>query len=47
MVTVVLAFVFRALNVGNGTDITKGADYFADIGDPGVEATVAEERPIH
>jgi solute:Na+ symporter, SSS family len=47
IVTVVLTFVFRALKVGNGTDITKESDYFADIGDPGVEATVTEERPIH
>ena len=47
LVTVLLTLVFRALKVGNGTDITKGSDYFADIGDPGVEATVAEEKPIH
>jgi solute:Na+ symporter, SSS family len=40
-------FVFRALKVGNGTDITKESDYFADIGDPGVQARVSEEKPIH
>ena len=29
-----LTAVFRALKVGNGIDITKQSDYFADIGDP-------------
>ena len=47
LVTVVLTFVFRALKAGNGTDITTTNDYFADIGDPGVEERVTEEKPIH
>ncbi|HWI01844.1 MAG TPA: sodium:solute symporter, partial [Propionibacteriaceae bacterium] len=47
VVAVVLTFVFRALKVGNGTDITETNDYFADLGDPGVETRVTEERPIH
>ena len=47
LVTVVLTFVFRALKTGNGTDITTSNDYFADLGDPGVEERVTEERPIH
>jgi SSS family solute:Na+ symporter len=47
LVTVVLTVVFRALRVGNGTDITRTSDYFADLGDPGVEARVTEERPLH
>jgi solute:Na+ symporter, SSS family len=46
-VAVVLTAAFRAANVGNGTDITSQGDYFADLGDPGVEARVTEERPIH
>jgi solute:Na+ symporter, SSS family len=47
LVTVVLTVIFRATNVSNGTDITRPADYFADLGDPGVEARVTEEKPIH
>ena len=31
----------------NGTDITVQSDYFADVGDPRVQATVDESRPIH
>ena len=34
----VLTALFRALKVSNGTDITRQSDYFADIGDPGVQA---------
>ena len=47
VVLVVLTVVFRALKVNNGTDITTQFDYFADIGDPRVQAVVTEERPIH
>jgi SSS family solute:Na+ symporter len=47
VVAVVLTAVFRAANVGNGTDITSPGDYFADIDDPGVQARVSEEKPIH
>jgi hypothetical protein len=47
VVTVALTAVFRGLKVNNGTDITRTSDYFADIGDPRVEATVSEEKPIH
>ncbi len=47
VVTVALTAVFRALKVGNGSDITRQADYFADIGDPGVEQTISEHRPVH
>ena len=32
--------------VGNGTDISATGDYFAEVGDPGVETTVTEQRPI-
>jgi SSS family solute:Na+ symporter len=47
VVTVALTAVFRGLKVDNGTDITQTSDYFADIGDPRVEAIVSEEKPIH
>jgi SSS family solute:Na+ symporter len=46
-VAVLLTVAFRALKVNNGTDITTQFDYFADIGDPRVQATVSEESPIH
>jgi SSS family solute:Na+ symporter len=47
VVVVVLTVIFRAVKLSNGTDITKQSDYFADIGDPGVERTVDESKPIH
>ncbi len=47
VVTVVLTAIFRAAKVNNGTDITSHEDYFADIGDPGVQPRVTEEKPIH
>ncbi len=47
VVTVVLTAVLNAMKVNNGTDLTQQADYFADIGDPGVQQVVTEERPIH
>ena len=47
VVALVLTAVFRAARIGNGTDITSEADYFADIGDPDVQARVSEEKPIH
>jgi SSS family solute:Na+ symporter len=46
-VAVVLSAVLRAARVSNGTDITSQSDYFADLGDPAVESTVSEHRPIH
>ena len=46
-VAVVLSAVLRAARVPNGTDITSQSDYFADLGDPAVEASVSEHRPIH
>ena len=47
VVAVVLTVVLRALKVGNGTDITVQSDYFADVGDPGVQRTVDESQPVH
>jgi SSS family solute:Na+ symporter len=47
VVLVVLTVVFRALKINNGTDLTVQSDYFADIGDPRVQAIVTEEKPIH
>ena len=47
LVTIALTALFRALKLGNGTDITRQADYFADVGDPGVEPRVSEHDPIH
>jgi solute:Na+ symporter, SSS family len=44
---VLLTLVLRALKVGNGTDITVQSDYFADVGDPGVQRTVDESQPVH
>ena len=46
LVTIALTALFRALKLGNGTDITRQSDYFADVGDPG-QPVVAEERPVH
>jgi SSS family solute:Na+ symporter len=43
----VLTALFRALKVSNGTDITRQSDYFADVGDPGVDPVVSESKPIH
>ena len=47
VVTIALTALFRALKLSNGTDITQQSDYFADIGDPGVEPLVSEHKPIH
>jgi SSS family solute:Na+ symporter len=47
IVLVVVTAVLRALKVNNGTDLTQQSDYFADIGDPGVEPVVLETKPIH
>ncbi len=47
VVALVLTALFRALKVSNGTDITRQSDYFADIGDPDVQAVVTESKPIH
>ena len=47
LVAVVLSALLRAARVPNGTDITSQSDYFADLGDPEVQPTVSEARPIH
>lgn len=47
IVLVVVTAVLRALKVDNGTDLTKQSDYFADVGDPGVEPVIPETKPIH
>ncbi len=47
VVTVVLTVILNAAKVGNGTDITVQSDYFADLGDPRVQATISEQRPVH
>jgi SSS family solute:Na+ symporter len=44
VVAVVLTYVFRAMNIANGTDETDPSDYRADAGDPGV-ADVLEGEP--
>ena len=46
IVAVLLTFVLRGLNVGNGVDATSPSDYHADEGDPGVE-DVLEGEPGH
>ena len=43
IVAVVLTFVLRGLNVGNGVDATSPSDYHADKGDPGVEDVLEGE----
>jgi solute:Na+ symporter, SSS family len=47
IVLLVVTVIMHALKVSNGTDITTTSDYFADAGDPRVDATVHEARPIH
>jgi SSS family solute:Na+ symporter len=47
VVAVVLTLVFRAIKDSNGTDNTVQSDYFADVGDRGVQRTVDESSPIH
>ncbi len=47
LVAILLTVVLRAVKVSNGTDLTRQSDYFADIGEPGVEPVVTEHRPIH
>jgi solute:Na+ symporter, SSS family len=46
-VVVLVTALLRAARVSNGTDLTQQSDYFADLGDPGVERLVTESRPIH
>jgi SSS family solute:Na+ symporter len=46
LVAVVLTLVLRAAKVSNGTDLTVQSDYFADLGEPGVQRTVEESQPI-
>ena len=47
VVTVVLTFVFRAVKLGNGSDLTVESDYFADVDDPRVQPELEVNRPIH
>ncbi len=47
IVLVVVTVVLRAMKIDNGTDLTQQSDYFADIGDPGVEPVIPETKPIH
>nr|MBA3528713.1 sodium:solute symporter [Propionibacteriaceae bacterium] len=47
VVLVVLTLILRALNVNNGTDLTRRSDYFADVGDPGVRPVVDTDVPVH
>lgn len=49
LVLVVLTLVLRATHTSNGTDITTQSDYFADLGEPGVEPVpdVEPAPPIH
>jgi SSS family solute:Na+ symporter len=46
LVAVVLTLILRAAKVSNGTDLTAQSDYFADLGDPGVQRTVEESQPM-
>ena len=43
IVAVVLTYVFRAMNIANGTDETDPSDYHADAGDAGVEDVLEGE----
>jgi len=47
VVLVVGTWIMRAMNVPNGTDITRQQDYFADVGDPGVQPVVTPATPLH
>jgi SSS family solute:Na+ symporter len=47
VVTVVLTLVFRAMNVDEGVDQTKDDDYWADLGDEGVEAELDPYAEAH
>jgi SSS family solute:Na+ symporter len=46
LVTVVLTVVLRRLGVSNGRDATTTSDYFADAGDPRVDADLAVDEPL-
>ncbi|MDO9457974.1 monocarboxylate uptake permease MctP [Nocardioides sp.] len=46
VVTVVLSVVLNAAKVSNGTDVTRPGDYFADAGDPRVDADLEVEDPL-
>ncbi len=43
IVAVVLTYLFRAMNITNGTDETDPSDYHADAGDEGVEDVLEGE----
>jgi len=47
IVTVVLTFVFRAMKLSAGVDQTRDDDYWADIGDQGVEPELDPHREVH
>ena len=46
VITVVLSALLRAAKVGNGKDLTRASDYFADIDDPEVVDELDVHRPI-
>jgi SSS family solute:Na+ symporter len=47
LVAVVVTLVLNAMKVSNGTDATAPGDYFADAGDPRVEADLSQQDDIH
>ena len=47
VVAVALSALLNAARVANGTDITSQSDYFADIGDAGVQPVLAQGKPVH
>jgi SSS family solute:Na+ symporter len=47
IVTVVLTVLFRAMNVDEGVDQTQEDDYWADLGDEGVEAELDPYAEAH
>jgi SSS family solute:Na+ symporter len=46
VVAVVLSALLNAAKVGNGTDITSQSDYFADVGEPGVQPVLTDETTV-
>ncbi len=47
LVAIVLTVVLRALKVDPGVDQTRAQDYYADLGDPGVEEELDPEARAH
>ena len=42
-IAVVVTLLLNVAKVSNGTDATKPGDYYADVGDPRVDADLASE----